>query len=149
MAFAAATVARDKGRKDGDLISVPMAAEKIYKGSLVFANANGYASNTPTASEPFIGVAHETVDNSGGSAGDLEIRVWTTGVFNFIIAASADNDFGVEVYCDNAVSNQAVNVVDPGVGPKVGRLVSNCSDTDTDAWVRIDGYAMAVNADAS
>ncbi|MCX8053104.1 MAG: hypothetical protein N3B12_04800, partial [Armatimonadetes bacterium] len=64
----ATTTARESKRKDGRLISYPMAAVKIPKGALVNINAAGYATNaSDTAGETFAGVAYETVDNSSGN----------------------------------------------------------------------------------
>ena len=81
----ATATARESKRKDGEVISYPMAAVKIPKGALVNINANGYATNATDASgETFAGVAYETVDNSAGNAGDLAIRVQTTGTFVFV-----------------------------------------------------------------
>ena len=81
----ATTTAREAKRKDGEIVAYPMAAVKIPKGALVNINAAGYATNaTDAAGETFAGVAYETVDNSAGSAGDLSIRVETTGTFVFV-----------------------------------------------------------------
>lgn len=81
----ATTTAREAKRKDGEIISYPMAVVKIPKGALVNINSAGFATNaTDAAGETFAGVAYETVDNSAGSAGGLSIRVETTGTFVFI-----------------------------------------------------------------
>ncbi|MFH1027681.1 MAG: hypothetical protein V1791_06740 [Pseudomonadota bacterium] len=58
---------RNTPMKDGELISVPMAtAKKIYAGSLVAANATGYATPGATATTlTYLGRAEETVDNTG------------------------------------------------------------------------------------
>ncbi len=85
-----------------------MAAVKIPKGALVNINSSGYATNaTDAASETFAGVAYETVDNSAGNAGDLSIRVQTTGTFVFVDGGGngAQTDVGVEF---NVVDNQTV-----------------------------------------
>ena len=85
-----------------------MANVKIPKGALVNINASGYATNaSDTASETFAGVAYETVDNSGGSAGDIGIRVQTTGTFVFVDggANGAQTDVGVGFHI---VDNQTV-----------------------------------------
>ncbi len=150
MAYAAWTTARDTKKQDGLLVSLKMDAVKIVKGTLVCADASaGYATHTPTASRPFFGVAYETVDNSAGSAGDKSIRVETTGVHSFI-AASADQTWvGKEVWLSSGSSgnNATVVVSDPGVGPKVGRVVEFVSATEV--RVLITGYAFNVDAEAS
>ena len=104
----ATTTAREAKRKDGQLIAYPMAAVKIPKGALVNINSDGYATNATDASgETFAGVAYETVDNSAGSAGDLEIRIQTTGTFVFADGGGngAQTDVGLEFH---VVDNQTV-----------------------------------------
>jgi hypothetical protein len=63
----------------GPTRSLPMAATKIFSGALVMINSSGYATKAAAASGNnalvVAGIAEETVDNSGGSAGDLSIRV--------------------------------------------------------------------------
>jgi len=53
--------------KDGKLIAVPVAAaKKIFAGSLVAANATGYATpGAVAATLTYLGRAEETVDNTG------------------------------------------------------------------------------------
>ena len=133
--------------KEGDLASFALAAVKVYKGSLVCASS-GYASHTPVASTPFLGVAAETVDNSGGSAGDNNIRVHTTGVFYFLCGSLTVANIGAEMFWDygssGAPNKMATSVAT--IGPKIGRLVATDS---AGGWVRIDGYACVVNGAAS
>lgn len=71
--------------------SVPMAAAKIYKGALVVLNSAGFAvgGTTATTHVATVGRAAETVDNSAGSAGDLNITV-EAGVFKYGNSATTD-----------------------------------------------------------
>jgi len=148
MGYANVTAARDQGVSVGDVISLLMDAVAIYKGSLVYADASaGYCTYTPTASRPFFGVAYETVDNSAGSAGDLAIRVWATGVHNFIAASADQTWIGKEVWGSIAANPQTVVVSDPGAGAVVGRVVEVVSATEV--RVKIDGYALKTDVDAS
>jgi len=152
MAYAAATTALDKGVQDGELLSLYMGAVKIVKGSLVcFDAANGYVTAAaPSASRPFAGVAIETVDNSGGSAGDELIRVATMGVYAFKDTVDTHNRalIGKPVYWDDSADSdsQTVSIVDQGVGALVGRIAKQ--DT-TYVYVRIDGYAFNVDGQAN
>jgi len=58
------------------LISLSAAAVAIKKGDYLIDDTNGYATNTATeASLIGYGIAAEDVDNSGGSAGDLNVLV--------------------------------------------------------------------------
>lgn len=150
MAYANVTAARDKGVKDGKVISLVMEAVKIFKGSLVcITTATGHATHTPTASCDFAGVAEETVDGTGG-AGTEEIRVATTGTFQFTMdAGAAQAAVGDEVFWDYSATGtpNKVHASVQTVGPKVGRIVEYISATEV--RVRIDGYAMVVTAAAA
>lgn len=89
--------------------AVPVAASiKIWEGALVFLLATGYASDTPTATALCLGVAPETVDNSTGSAGDLNISP-KRGTYAMVNSAGGDAlaaaDIGKRVY---AVDDQTV-----------------------------------------
>lgn len=63
--------------KYGEVISVPVAAAtRIPAGTLVMANATGFA--TPGAANialVYLGMAEEAVDNSAGANGDVQVRV--------------------------------------------------------------------------
>lgn len=72
----ALTADRNTPMKDGELVPVPMSAAKIYAGSLVVANASGYAAKGSVATTlTYLGRAEESVDNSAGNAGDKTIMV--------------------------------------------------------------------------
>jgi hypothetical protein len=76
------TAIREDSHQDGKMLLLPMAAQKLYKGSLVAFNASGYVDHAAdTASFNRCGIAYETVDNSGGAAGALSIRVLRDGVY--------------------------------------------------------------------
>jgi len=135
----ATSTAREAKRKDGEVISYPMAAVKIPKGALVNINAAGFATNaTDAASETFAGVAYETVDNSAGSAGDLAIRVQTTGTFVFIDGGGngAATDIGIDFHI---VDNQTVTDAATTNSLAAGTAVESISATSV--RVRIDRYA--------
>lgn len=58
------------------VIELPAAAVSITKGDYIISNGSGYATNTATdTSALFFGIAMESVDNSAGSAGDLNVKV--------------------------------------------------------------------------
>jgi len=135
----ATATAREAKRKDGEVISYPMAAVKIPKGALVNINANGYATNATDASgETFAGVAYETVDNSAGNAGDLAIRVQTTGTFVFVDGGGngAQTDVGVAF---KVVDNQTITDASTSNSLYAGIAVESISATSV--RIRIDRYA--------
>lgn len=105
--MADATVAREDLRQDGVLTAYKMNNVKLLKGTLVALDTDGYVKKAAdTASEKFVGVAFETVDNSAGSDGDKTIRVWQTGTFEFAFNGTASQaDVGKAVY---ASDNQTV-----------------------------------------
>lgn len=80
----ALTKDRNTQMKDADLIPVPMAAVKIFAGSLVAANATGYATPGAVATTlTYLGRAEETVDNTGGAAGAKAVLVRRGKAFKF------------------------------------------------------------------
>ncbi|MBL8500023.1 MAG: hypothetical protein JNL77_05455 [Nitrosomonas sp.] len=67
---------RNTQMKDGELLSLPLAAVKVFGGAIVAVNSSGYATKGQAATGmTYIGRAEEQVDNSGGSAGDKKILV--------------------------------------------------------------------------
>lgn len=75
---------------EGAILEVPIAVDIVYKGGLVAINAAGYgAPATDGAGETVLGIAIETVDNSGGSAGDLSVKV-LSGIVLLSYATAAD-----------------------------------------------------------
>ena len=59
----------------------PVAASTtIYEGSIVCVNSGGYAvPGADTSGYVFAGIAREGADNSDGSAGDINVKVYTRG----------------------------------------------------------------------
>jgi len=75
---------RKTDMKDGELIAVAVAAVKVEAGHLGALNASGYlAPAADTANFTAIGRIEETVDNSGGSAGDLSCLVRRLKAFKY------------------------------------------------------------------
>jgi len=64
------------GVGEGGLRQYNAAAVSIVKGDYIIPDGAGYATNTATAVQAAaLGIAAETVDNSGGAAGDKTIKV--------------------------------------------------------------------------
>jgi hypothetical protein len=132
----ALTAVFDAKRKDGKLVSYPMgAAKKIYKGALVsvLQSTGGAQPGADTASTSFVGVAHETVDNTSGSLGTLSIRVEKSGVFTYGKASAVATDVGKAcmITDDNNVALTSNNSI--AAGYIVGLVDSS------HVQVRIDG----------
>ena len=118
-----------------------MAAELIPFGAIVMINAAGYVANaTDTAGCKTLGVALETVDNSGGSPGDLEINVDIGGaevqvaheVGSLTIANVGD---AVVLELNNEVSDVATSTNDIAAG-----AIIEVVDATT-IWVALPQYA--------
>lgn len=107
-----ATLAADTPRayQLGDIEEYPViASDIIYEGAAVGENASGY-SRPLVAGDVFQGFAEAKVDNSSGSAGDLNVRVKSRGrvVLTVVGSTVASND-RVAVYAsdDNTFTTTA------------------------------------------
>jgi len=132
----ALTADRDTKRREGVIARYPVAANgKIYRGGMVCLNASGYAvAAADTANYKFVGIAMESIDNTGGSNGDKYVKVWRKGVFKLKKASPALTDIGVSFYVkDDEEVQTAANATNDV-------LVGVCIDIDSDAgeiWVEI------------
>ena len=118
-------------RKEAGLQAYPVyRSTTIYKGGLVSVNSTGYlVEGTDDDTTTFVGVAYEGVDNSSGSDGDLDGRVYTTGTHLLPATSITQAMVGQMMYLvDDAT------VDDVGSIP-VGTLVSYVSNTS--GWVDI------------
>jgi len=81
-----------------------------------------------------VGIAMESIDNTGGSNGDKYVKVWRKGVFKLKKASPALTDIGVSFYVkDDEEVQTAANATNDV-------LVGVCIDIDSDAgeiWVEI------------
>lgn len=134
--MAALTDDRKTPRRDGDILNISVAGSKrIYAGSIVARDANGYA--TPGAASTTllgIGRAEAQADNSSGADGDISVDV-RKGVFRYVNSAGGDEisnaDIGSDCYM---VDDQTVSKTD-GTGTRsvAGRIF----DVDPDGvWVK-------------
>ncbi len=121
--------------RDGIEIEFPVAANtKIFAGSLVCANASGYAvPAADTAGLRFLGVALEQVDNTGGANGAKKVRLRRAGAFEFDAASITQAMVGTSMYVVDD------HTIDDAAGPtndiRVGILVKYVSDTK--GWIDI------------
>lgn len=124
------------GGPNPELLSLPVKANtKIHAGSLVVIDA-GYAAPGRTATGLItLGRAEETVDNTGGNAGDKRVSV-RQGVFNFTNSADADAIAQAQVGgMSYIVDDQTVAKTDgSGARSAAGRIVQVDSDG---VWVEL------------
>jgi len=129
-------VDRETSRKDIGFKSYPVGVDILYKGGLIGGDADGYAVAMPVAASAvglcFLGVAAEKVDNSGGSAGDLDGRVFTSGLFKFAATSITQAMLGQMMYL---VDDNTFDDVPGTFGIPVGILVDYVSTTE--GWIDI------------
>ena len=113
--MAALTTDRVTQKQLADEISFKMAAVKIFAGALVAINAAGFlAPAADAASFKVVGIAKETVDNSGGAAGDLSCRVETRLIGRFAASSITQAMVGTKMYVvddqtfDDAVGTNSI-----------------------------------------
>lgn len=109
----ATTEGRNTKRRDAVLISFGAAASKCLAGTIAVLNAAGNAEMGTTATAKVaVGVFDDTVDNTGGSAGGVQVPV-RRGCFQFANSTSTDalanTDIGATCYI---VDNQTVAKTD-------------------------------------
>ncbi len=107
------TVERNTPERAAKQLSFPAAVAKILAGTIVVLNSSGYAEPATTATGKIaLGIADQTVDNSGGAAGDLQVPI-RRGCFRLGNSASTDalanTDYGATCYL---VDNQTVAKTD-------------------------------------
>lgn len=112
-----ATYPGEHGRASRRCPCKAASATRIYKGSLVALDANGYARPL-VAGDRFVGLAYEEKDNSSGSNGDLSGRISTIGDFGHALAGATVADLGRPVFASaddtltfTATGNSYVGIV--------------------------------------
>lgn len=114
--------------QEGCRRSYPVAAStRIYQGTLVYITAAGYADDdTATGVNAFAGIAVGEADNSSGSAGDIEVEVYTEGDFELTGTSFAQTDVGMPIYGDD---NYATVVSLGSTSVRIGTVVRYVSST--------------------
>jgi len=140
--MAALTSDRNTEYSLGDLLSIPVAADtRIFAGSLVCADADGYAvPAADTAGLKFMGVATAQADNRDGAEGDMSVIVRRRGRYRFAYSGSlVQAGLGAAVY---AVDDQTVDAAN-GVSNNV--LVGSVARyvAADECWVDVDAAAVA------
>jgi len=99
-------------RQDGIILSVPvLASATIYKGGLIVDKGTGFAEAGDDGSGyTFLGVAVEAA-TGGSSDGDVRVRVYKTGTYQYTKSSAADTDLGVAMYIhdDQTVGTASTN----------------------------------------
>lgn len=121
------TADRNTPKQAATQIPVPVAAAtKIYAGSLVVANATGFAAPGSVATTlTYLGRAAETVDNTAGAAGAKTIRVDRKDAYKFANHAAdlvVQADLGKTCYIvdDQTVAKTSGGATRSAAGKVVG-----------------------------
>ena len=94
----------------------------LYMGALIMIDANGYAvAGADTASCKYVGICVEQCDNSGGSAGDLDVKVETGGMGREVkvaLTSVEQADVGAVMYIsdDQTVGDKTATTNDCAAG---------------------------------
>lgn len=134
--MAAITVAVQREKRGiGRVFALPIAAEKIVKGAIVAINAAGFASNAVAGAGPLgvAGIAAETVDNSGGVAGVLNIRVDADAEWLFACSSITQASVGLAML---VVDNNTIDETSASSNT-VGKLTQFVSTTS--GWAYVPG----------
>jgi hypothetical protein len=128
----AATAARDAKRKEADVISFKLGAVKVYKGAMGSKRADGYVypSRSGTATDVFVGVFEETIDNSGGAAGDKSALVRRTGRYQFAKTSAVIADLAAAVYASDDITLTATSTNNQLVGYPTALIDSSTLEID-------------------
>tara|TARA_Y100000310_G_scaffold333905_2_gene412436 strand:+ start:9903 stop:11333 length:1431 start_codon:yes stop_codon:yes gene_type:complete len=134
---------RNTASKETPLLSYPVAVDIVYKGAMVVINSAGYlapAADTAGNSR-VIGVADEQVDNSGGSAGDLNCRVRSGRAFRFVATSITQAMVGNTMY---VVDDQTFDDDNQDHGIVAGILVQFVDTTTGFLHIPTPGVAAEV-----
>lgn len=120
-----------------NIIQCKAAAVNLYQNTLAFWDAStGYITNDDNAgANAFAGVVYQQCDNSGGSAGDKVVELYTEGVFrltgsSFTQATAGDLIYATDNFVITATSTNA---------SRIGRAVNYVSATQVDVMIDVLG----------
>lgn len=96
-------------RFEGSRVSYPVAAERIYAGTMSYIDAStGYLTGDDDGgSNRFAGMVVDEVDNSAGSAGDLNAEVYSRGEYELVGSGFSQANVGDKVYAIDNYTIQA------------------------------------------
>lgn len=123
-------------RQDGHIQDMAAGVDILYQNALAIVNAAGYVmAGTDVTAQWFAGVVVEKVDNSGGSAGDLDVRLYRDGVFPYAATGMAADDVGDLAYIldDQTVGLLAQSALTAGV--LCGKIIR--VESATKVWIDI------------
>lgn len=111
--------------------ALPVIADDIiFDGAAVGENGSGYFRPFE-ANDPFAGFAIAKADNTGGSAGDVNVKVYQRGIVTLAVTGlSAVTDEGSTVY---ATDDDTFTLTASG-GTAIGKIVRYTSSTSAQVY---------------
>ena len=121
----------------GDIVQAKAAAVNLYQNTIAFWDAStGFVTNDDNAgANPFAGIVYQQCDNSGGSAGDKTVELWTEGVFRLTGSSFTQGTAGDLIY---ATDNFVITATSTNAS-RIGRAVNYVSATQMDVMIDILG----------
>ncbi|MFN9292406.1 MAG: hypothetical protein ACK6EB_30390 [Planctomyces sp.] len=120
-----------------NIIQCKAAAVNLYQNTIAFWDAStGFITNDDNAgANAFAGIVYQQCDNSGGSAGDKVVELYTEGVFrltgsSFTQATAGDLIYATDNFTSTATSTSA---------SRIGRAVNYVSATQVDVMIDVLG----------
>lgn len=119
------------------LIRCKAAAVNLYQNTIAFWDAStGFITNDDNGgANAFAGIVYQQCDNSGGSAGDKEVELWTEGVFRLTGTSFTQATAGDLIY---ASDNFTITASSSSTS-RIGRAVNFVSATQVDVAIDILG----------
>lgn len=121
----------------GDIVQAKAAAVNLYQNTIAFYDATtGFVTNDDNAgANPFAGIVYQQCDNSGGSAGDKTVELWTDGVFRLTGSSFTQGTAGDLIYATDNFTTTATSTN----ASRIGRAVNYVSATQMDVMIDILG----------
>ena len=121
----------------GDIVQAKAAAVNLYQNTIAFWDAStGFVTNDDNAgANPFAGIVYQQCDNSGGSAGDKVVELWTEGVFRLTGSSFTQGTAGDLIY---ATDNFVITATSTNAS-RIGRAVNYVSATQMDVMIDVLG----------
>ena len=121
----------------GDIVQCKAAAVNLYQNTIAFYDATtGFVTNDDNAgANAFAGIVYQQCDNSGGSAGDKVVELWTEGVFRLTGSSFTQGTAGDLIYATDNFTTTATSTN----ASRIGRAVNYVSATQMDVMIDVLG----------
>ena len=120
-----------------NIIQCKAAAVNLYQNTIAFWDAStGYVTNDDNAgANAFAGIVYQQCDNSGGSAGDKVVELYTEGVFRLTGSSFTQGTAGDLIYATDNFTTTATSTS----ASRIGRAVNYVSATQMDVMIDVLG----------